>query len=172
MTPNRAARALIAAAASAALAFGAGACGGDAETETASADSPAPDFGQRLERVRLTEGTAYTMELSTGSTAAVRMTGHSAGDEPSVAIDVTPEGGDAATHTLGLGESLDVEGDRWRVSEIGMSGTAGQPSSVTLTRGEDGSGSPSPSAAPGAPMSEPGTASAERGAAGDTPSGA
>lgn len=143
MTPTpvrRAVRALPSALLAAAVALGTASCAGDAETDTASVEGPAPDLGQNQERVRLTEGTSVNMVSASGTMAAVQMTGHRAGDDPEVTISVVPEDGEAAEHELPLGGELDVAGDRWRVSEIGLSDTPSQPSSTTLTRadGEQG----------------------------------
>ena len=140
MTPTparRAVRALPAALLAAAVALGAAACAGDAETDTASVEGAAPDLGQNQERVRLTEGTSVNMETGSGAMAAVQMTGHEPGDDPRVTITVAPEGGETEEHTLTLGGELDVAGDRWRVSEIGLSDSRSQPSSTTLTRADD-----------------------------------
>ncbi|WP_017594353.1 DUF6406 domain-containing protein [Nocardiopsis potens] len=141
-TPGpRTARALSTALLGAVLALTGAACGGEAETEsgTASSSSPAPDLGQSLDRIRLTEGASYTMEDGSGGMVTIRLTGHEKGDEPSVDISVAPEEGSAAEHTLRLGEELEIGGEPWRVSEIGLSGSSSQPSSATLTRGgEDG----------------------------------
>ncbi|WP_017627222.1 DUF6406 domain-containing protein [Nocardiopsis chromatogenes] len=143
MTPTparRAVRALPAALLAAAVALGAAACAGDAETDTASVQDAEPDLGQNQERVRLTEGTSVSMETDSGAMAAVQMTGHEPGDDPQVTITVTPEGGEAEEHTLTLGGELDVAGNRWRVSEIGLSDSRSQPSSTTLTRADGASG--------------------------------
>ncbi|MDA2805178.1 DUF6406 domain-containing protein [Nocardiopsis suaedae] len=144
---RRAVRALPAALLAAAVALGAAACAGDAETDTASVESEAPDLGQNQERVRLTEGAPVSMETRSGAMAAVQMTGHEPGDDPQVTITVTAEGGEAEEYTLPLGGELDVAGDRWRVSEIGLSDTRSQPSSTTLTRADDASGGDSGSGA-------------------------
>ncbi|MFC7741915.1 DUF6406 domain-containing protein [Nocardiopsis composta] len=132
----RTARALSTALLGAVLALTAAACGGEAETEsdTASSNTAAPDLGQSLDRLRLTEGASYTVEDGSGGMVTVRLTGHENGDDPAVQISVAPEEGSAAEHTLRLGDDLEIGGEPWRVSEIGMSDSSSQPSSVTLTR--------------------------------------
>ncbi|MBV2363563.1 DUF6406 domain-containing protein [Streptomonospora nanhaiensis] len=130
---RRVRRTLLAAALGAAVLLGAAACaqGGEPEPE---ASSPAPVLGVDDDRVQLLEGTPASVEGGSGDPVELQLTGYEDGEEPAVVISARPEGGEAEEFTLRLGEHLDAAGSSWRVSEIGISGSANQPASVTLTR--------------------------------------
>ncbi|RCV50175.1 DUF6406 domain-containing protein [Marinitenerispora sediminis] len=118
------------------LALGAAACGGDGESDTAATSSPAPVLGQNNDRIQLTEGAAFSLGSEDERTTSLQITGYEDGDEPSVVISVREGEGEAASHTLRLGDTLDIAGEAWQVSEIGVGESASMPGSATLTRAE------------------------------------
>ncbi|MFC3999164.1 DUF6406 domain-containing protein [Nocardiopsis sediminis] len=117
------------------LAFGSAACGGGTEPDAAQSAAPAPVLGPDDDRLQLTEGVPVEVGAGTDHATTLRMAGHQDGDDPAVVISVG-EGGGGTEHTLSLGETLDIAGEPWRVSEIGISDSASRPGSVTLTRGD------------------------------------
>ncbi len=121
------------------FAFGVAGCGGDEEQ---TQPEPAPDDGATVVggsdgRLQLTEGTDYKMRTGGDTVGTVQLTTDDAGDEPTVVVSVS-EGKDSEDeYTLTLGDTVDIGGDAWRVSEIGMSESQSQPGSATLIRNEN-----------------------------------
>ncbi|MFC4561201.1 DUF6406 domain-containing protein [Nocardiopsis mangrovi] len=117
------------------LGIGSAACGGEAEPDASESAGPAPVLGPDDDRLQLTEGVPVELGAGTDRATTLRMAGHQDGDDPAVVISVG-EDGDDSEHTLSLGDTLDIGGEPWRVSEIGISDSDSRPGSVTLIRGE------------------------------------
>lgn len=122
-----------------ALAVGTGACstGVTTEADTTAETASAPVQGEQDDRVQLTEGVPTTV-AGTASTATVQISDYGGGEEPSVTF-LVDEDGQSSEHTLTLGESMQVAGHDWRLSEIGVSDDVEQPGSATLLRDFDSS---------------------------------
>ncbi|UOE22037.1 hypothetical protein NI17_013320 [Thermobifida halotolerans] len=101
--------------------------------ETAAEQSHAPVLGDYDDRIQLVEGTPYTLTGEDGSSTVLEVTGHNE-EEPSVVLAVTPEGGESEEKVLAHGDVVELDGDSWRVSEMGFGDSV--PGSVTLTREE------------------------------------
>jgi hypothetical protein len=115
-----------------ALLLAAGCGGGDTGAEDGGgAPSSAPAAEGPL---RLTEDVPQDVATGSGDPVPVVLTGFEDGDDPAAVLDVGA-GGEAREHTLRLGDTVDVGGTAWRVSEIGIGADGGQPGGVTLTRG-------------------------------------
>ncbi|MFC7330062.1 DUF6406 domain-containing protein [Marinactinospora rubrisoli] len=118
------------------MTFGAAACGGGGQSDDAATSSPAPVLGQNNDRIQLTEGVPFTVDSGDDRTTSLQITGYEDGDEPSVVISSREGEGEATSHTLKLGDTIDIAGETWQVSEIGVSESASMPGSTTLTRAE------------------------------------
>lgn len=130
---GRCVRGAAAAIACAGLAVGLAGCGEDAQGENAAESRPAPVLGENDDRIKLTEGVPYSTGVGKDDGTTLKVVGSSDGHEPAVEISTSVAGGEGATETVALGDSLNVDGSAWQVSEIAVAGT-GQPSSVTLVR--------------------------------------
>lgn len=113
------------------MALGVAACG-SAESDTSSSSSPAPVAGQKENRLQLTEGVPQEMLAGEEQATSVELTRSTDGGEPAVVIRVSPPDGSPKEHEVSLGDDVAIDGDTWRVSEIGLSDA--QPASATLTR--------------------------------------
>ncbi|GAA3747498.1 hypothetical protein HDA32_001527 [Spinactinospora alkalitolerans] len=122
------------------VALGAAACGGGeeeaADAGAAAESSPAPVLGADDGRVQLTEDVAQTIGAGGEEGASLLLTGYEEGEAPAVLISVEEGSGETAEYTLELGDTFDVDGASWRVSEIGFSDSGSMPGSATLTKEE------------------------------------
>lgn len=111
-----------------------GADGAGDATGTVAETTPAPTVGDDPDQVRLTEGQPVVLSAEGGAAqTTVVLTGFHNGADPSVVLEVTDDGDDQ--HTLSLGEAVEIAGDDWRLSEIAVSDTEGVAGSATLVRG-------------------------------------
>ncbi|PSL00722.1 hypothetical protein CLV63_101196 [Murinocardiopsis flavida] len=131
---GRSVRGAAVAIACAGLAVGLAGCGEDAQGENTAESRPAPVLGENDDRIQLTEGVPFSTGAGADDGTTLQVTGSSDGNEPAVEISTSVAGGDTATETVALGDTLDVDGAAWQVSEIAVAGSGAQPSSVTLVR--------------------------------------
>lgn len=103
-------------------------------SDTAAEPSTAPLLGEYDNRIRLVEGTPYTLLTDDGDTVSVEFTGRDSADRPTVVLSVTLEDGQGEEVTLEHGDVVELDEASWRVSELGFSDPL--PGSVTLTRQE------------------------------------